>query len=554
MKPAKRRVLGSRRRRRQRFLENQAAKRARQRHKWQGVRYQPGRHLTRNQAAVAQRLTAGQISQVTISGWGWAAQYLAFLEHLHYWTLIDLDGMNFQRVLVPIARLIVTYQLKILLGIGSMNLVPTKLFREVALLQLIGYTVQELQVGCCQRGQLAAGPMHKNTLADAMERLTTAELESVLNGVAQRLAAQGFFRTSRGHFALDASDLPTTATYAGAGRKTYLERRVTPQRQVVEVVRVAYGFKVLLVYEVRLRLVVAAKVVPIQQHESQFTHALVRQAITNLGPGVLRVLLIDRGFLDGQTLWRLKQTWGLDFVVPAKDDMRVTADARGLCQQPPDGQDLVRQARAGQATGTRTGQSKVPGQVTVVGVADLRSYDQYGDAAHLKRANRKDFVGNALNAVVVTHWQGIASPVGEEKVFLTSLPTHQPLDVLDLYDLRSLIENTAFRELKQGWLLGHAPKRSAAAVRAHVFLTLVTFTLANAFRTHRGHQLAQAGIRRQRAEAECPHIFVFAGDCYASFHIEEVCRLLGVVPTISWRADPDEPDHPGLLPVTPSAA
>lgn len=556
MKPAKRRVMGRRWQRRQRFLENQAAKRARQRRKWQRVGYQPGRHLTRNQAEMAKRLTAGQISQVTVSGWGWAAQYLAFMEQLQYWTLLDLDGVGFQRVMVPIARLIVTYQLKILLGIGSMNLVPTKLFREVALLQLIGYTVQELQVGCCQRGHLAAGPMHKNTLAAAMERLTPGELESVLNGVAQRLAAQGFFRTSRGHFALDASAVATTAKYAGAGRKAYVERRVTPQRQVVEVVRVAHGFKVLIVYEVRLRLVVAAKVAPIQQHESQLTQALVRQAITNLGPGVLRVLLIDRGFLDGPTLWQLKQTWGLDFVVPAKDDMRVTADARSLCRQAPDGDYLVQQVRTGQPTGPgqRTESSKVPGQVTVVGVADLRSYDQYGDAAHGKRANRKHFVGNALNAVVVTHWQGIAYPVGEEKVFLTSLPTQQPLDVLDLYDLRSLIENTAFRELKQGWLLEHAPKKSAAAVRAHVLLTLVTFTLANAFRTHLGQQLAQHGIRRQRADAEAPHVFVMAGHLYASFHIEEVCRLLGVVPAISWRADPDDPLLASLPPTLPSAA
>lgn len=180
------------------------------------------------------------------------------------------------------------------------------------------------------------------------------------------------------------------------------------------------------------------------------------------------------------------------------------------------------------------------GQVSVVGVAGLTSYDQYGDEEHAKRANRKDFEGNALNAVVVTKWQGEEYEVGEEKVFLSSLPVSEPLEVLDLYDLRSLIENTAFRELKQGWNLKSYPKRTAEAVTAHVFVTLLTFTLANAFRSSRGQELAKHGIRRQRAEQEDDNVIVFSGEYYAIFHIEEVFILLGVVPEVLLRADPRE--------------
>jgi hypothetical protein len=40
--------------------------------------------------------------------------------------------------------------------------------------------------------------------------------------------------------------------------------------------------------------------------------------------------------------------------------------------------------------------------VAAVRMPELRSLDTYGDADHAKRANRKDFVGNSLNAVVVT--------------------------------------------------------------------------------------------------------------------------------------------------------
>ena len=523
------------------YLAKRAARLGRHRRRRRRVTQQIWRRLTRDQQEVAKRVGGGGISLVTTSGWGFLANFLAFLDDLSFYALLNIEGSGFTRLMIPIARLIMTYQLKILLGIPSINLLPTKLFREVALLKLIGYTTTQMQVGFCQRGNLTTGPMHKNTLADAVERLSAVELEYLLNGTARRLAERGFFKNSRGHFALDATDLETTAKCSGAGLKKYTEWKVNKGKQAVKIARIAHGFKVLIVYEVHLRLVVAAKVVPIQKHESQFTLMLVRQAVKNVGKGVLRVLLIDRGFLDGQDLWELKHALGIDFVVPAKENMRVTADAQGLCRQAADGVMIFQQERVGKKKVVKKGKRehvKWEGQVSVVGVAALASYDQYGDAEHIKRANSKEFVGNELNAVVVTKWQGKGHEAGEEKVFLTSLPVAEPLEALDLYDLRSLIENTAFRELKQGWFLKRYPKKTMAAVRGHVFLTLVAFTLANAFRTHLGQALAKNGVRRQRAAEETGAVIVFTEDHYAIFDIEEVFVLLGVVPKHYLRADP----------------
>ena len=528
---------------RRRFLSNQAAKQEKHRRKRKQLTFKPWRHLTRDQEEVAKRLTKGQVDLVTICGWGFVGSFLAFLDELGFYALLGIEGKGFKRVMIPVARLIMTYQLKILLGIPSINLVPTKLFRDLALLKLIGYTTTQMQVGFCQRGNLVAGPMHKNTLADAVERLSASELECMLNGTARRLKERGFFKNSKGHFALDATDLETTAKSIGAGLKKYTEWKGKKGKESIKIERIAYGFKVLIVYEVHLRLVVAAKVVPIQKHESQFTLKLVRQAVKNTGKGVLRVLLIDRGFLDGRDLWELKHSLGIDFVVPAKESMRVTADAQGLCRQAADGAVIFNQERAGKRKVVKKGKrEKVrwEGQVSVVGVARLASYDQYGDEEHIKRANSKGFVGNELNAVVVTKWQGEEYETGKEKVFLTSLPVAEPLDVLDLYDLRSLIENTAFRELKQGWCLKKYPKKTEAAIRGHVFLTLITFTLANAFCSDLGQELTQRGMRRQRAEEESGKVIVFTEDHYAIFDIEEFVILLGITPQVCIRASPAE--------------
>lgn len=493
--------------------------------------------LTRNQQEVASRLLQGQVDFVTLSSWSFLLPFLAFLEEVRFLALLDLPGTGFCRVMIPVARLLLTYQLKILLGIGSINLVPTKLFRERALLKLIGYTALQLQAGCCCRGQLVIGPMHKNTLADAIERLTADELAALLNGTATRLAARGFFDQSQGTFALDASLLETSPHYHGAGRTKRTERKVNRKKEVVEVERLMWGFKVVALYEVQLRFVVAALVVPINVHESTLTEALVAQAVANLGPGVIRVLVMDMGFLDGETLWHLKQQWGIDFVLPAKENMQITEQARSLCWDTDPASGLTRGERPG-VRRRRRGRMRLLGQVIVVGVRELRTYTQYGTTAHAKTKHRKDFVGHALNAVVVTSWEGIPYPPGEEKVFLTTLSVDDPLAALEQYGLRSLIENTAFRELKQGWDLESFPKRTEAAVRAHVLLTLLTFTLVNAFRSKTGQTLSTRGMRRWRTEEQSHTVIVFAGGYYALFDIEEVLILLGVVPAACLRADP----------------
>ena len=320
-------VAAQRRERRRQVLAQRASKRGRQRQRRKNHQYHAFLHLKRNQQEVARRLSAGHVDLVTLTDWGFVASFLAFLDQLAYRVLLDLDGQGFVRVMIPLVRLLLTYQLKILLGIPSMNLVPTKLFREIALLELIGYTTTQIRSGFSHRGNLACGPMHKNTLADALDKLTAEELERVLNGTAKRLVAHGLFAKSKGCFALDASDLPTPPTYSGRGMVTKTHQKLTKDKQIVEIEEHVFGFQVFVVYEVHLRLIVAAKVVPIQERETRHTLDLVRQAIRNLGPGLLRILLVDRGFLDGADLWSLKHSWGIDFVVPSKAPMHVTRDA-----------------------------------------------------------------------------------------------------------------------------------------------------------------------------------------------------------------------------------
>ena len=495
-----------------------------------------GPRPTRNQKEVAKRLLAGEVNMVGGTGWSFVEPFLAFLGEIGFYEVIQVDGERFIRKMMAVSLLILTYEVKILLGLAGMNCVGKTLFGDIALLKLIGYSTRQLQEGFCERGYGdKQKPMHKNVLADAVEKLAAQELEDILNRSIQRLAAKGVFAESQGHFALDGSDLETTARYRDVGMKTVTEQHWSRKEQkVVEIEKIVYGFKLLALYDVHLRLVVAVKVAQIQEHDSQFTRSLLQQGVENLGKGVIQVLLIDRGFLDGLTLWQVKHEEGIDFIVPVKSNMRVTADARAFLQQKPDDEYIFAAERPGE-------DQKRTGHVKLIGIKSLTTYDQYGDEEHQQHSNRTDFEGNPINTIVVTEFERHVYAADKTKVFLTSLPIDDPLAVIDLYDLRSLIENTLFRELKQGWFLGVFPKKSADAVRGHVYLTILVFNLTNAFRTHTGQDLAKRGIRRQRRSWHCAHqVIVFAGEFYAVFDVETLFILLGRPPDICWRVDPDQ--------------
>lgn len=90
----------------------------------------------------------------------------------------------------------------------------------------MGYSSDQLASGFCRRGHKSSQkPLHKNTLADAVEKLTVEELEHIFNGAVKRLSERGMFTNSQGVFALDGSDLPTTRRYEGAGKCTITKQK-----------------------------------------------------------------------------------------------------------------------------------------------------------------------------------------------------------------------------------------------------------------------------------------------------------------------------------------
>jgi hypothetical protein len=142
---------------------------------------------------------------------------------------------------------------------------------------------------------------------------------------------------------------------------------------VHEIEVTVYGFKLIVLIDVRTKIPLAARVVPIQEHAVLSRRALVTQARTHLARSArLHKMVFAKGFLDGVDLWWLAQH-GILFVVPAKDNMAVTADARAQAVAG-EGITVGRRVHA-----LRHGQGKTAWserlETEVVGITGLTTYD-----------------------------------------------------------------------------------------------------------------------------------------------------------------------------------
>ncbi|MBA3556714.1 MAG: transposase [Gemmatimonadales bacterium] len=516
----------------------------------------------RDDQRVAQAIHEGEELDAVheLSEAGLLDEFFAYLEALGIPVLISsLVFPNVERVLIPLAQFVTLYLVKTLYGIESMHALPPLLFSNVALMTLLGFNATQIAEGYSRRGddkrqrKPKQGPLSPQCLAQNICKLPPEQLAAFFNGVVRRMVASGLLEGDL-LVALDGSKVLATEQYQGRGCLALPHEQRVKLDGVwtgVKVVERLFGWKVVVLIEVRTRLPLAMLVTKIEAYEGAFLLPLLEQAQANLGEHARIVKVVaDRGYLDGQDLWALDQR-GITFVVVAKSGMHVRADAQALArtEQPVERVQVVRHGR-GRTAWTETLVTRL------VGISGLTSYDAYGPAAHAAGANRTDFVGNPLNAVVVLTWNNREYPDGGT-VYLTNGPVKEPFVVFDDYDWRSVIENGIFKEGKHPWHLEHAPQKTEAAVVLHCYFTLLVMALCTAFRLQQAREAAEAQQadagepdgpataaetlssvllggegtarwRRRLKQENRDKVIVFIGAWYGIFHLAELAILSGL--------------------------
>ena len=476
--------------------------------------------------------------------------FYLFLEEAGVLGLLKkISAEGIKRVMVPFFRFVHLYMLKILFGVESMHSLPPLLFSNEGAMRMVGFNAHEIENGVCERGkkkkkteqgQDKDGPICDDALSRNIVKIPFKVIEKLFNGVVKILAKRGMF-PKRLSVIIDPTDIRTTSKYKGCGSVTRKKRVRNKEGKLKEIEITVWGWKLIVIFYGPKKIPLAAKLLKIQEHESNYTIELIKMAQKNIA-GYSKIVRIkmDRGHLDGKALWWLNKE-GIEYVVPAKGNMDVTEDARALAQEElktkgSHVQTRTQKVRRGIGKGSYTEQLNT----TVVGIKGLTTYDQYGPEGFSKDATKKTFRPNKINAVVVTEWEGKDYGRDNWVVYLTNMKVYKPLKVFDEYDERSVIENCLFKEAKTGWHIKHSPQKTERAMLIHIFFTLTIFALTNAYREWVREQEEEdlidketpsLGIRRWRQEIKRKgknKAIVFIEDCYGIFWLAEIMILSGV--------------------------
>jgi hypothetical protein len=187
-----------------------------------------------------------------------------------------------------------------------------------------------------------ATPCDHDFLRKFVKDVPSEQWANWFNGpVQQTFQAYGFFDPT-GIFIGDGSYLfvPDNPDYEGSvvmwfdehNHPVEYEKLTEPQRKKAHRER-CYKLVSLLHLRGDCYVYAALAVVPGNAHECPVLYKLVEQFVQAVGQGVLKRLILDRGFVDGKNITRCKQEWGIDVLLPMKRKMDIWEDAWALGKQ-----------------------------------------------------------------------------------------------------------------------------------------------------------------------------------------------------------------------------
>jgi len=273
--------------------------------------------------------------------------------------------------------------------------------------------------------------------------------------------------------------------------------------------------------------------------EASIVREMVTEILTIGGADAIAWLIMDALYADGPLLAWLEYRCGIHALVRLPEDRILYRDLKGLA----DGGLLD--------WDTRTDVRYVAGRkqerrVSVAADGDLTTWESFREAAAEYDVESPTLWGALIRAVDVDD-----STDTEEFVIVSTEPFPSAWTGYCRWRLRWRIENTGFRELKEGWHLERAPwsYTDDTVVAARVAFTLIAFNIAQIAKTTQGRQLTGRGIRRLRRELTPQYgsapVIVFTKEAFGVFHIEEVMEALGLAPAFSLRKQVSIPSPRG---------
>ena len=189
-----------------------------------------------------------------------------------------------------------------------------------------------------------ATPCDQDTLRKALKHVPAARWLEWFNGPVQEAFQQYGFFDPEGIFVGDGSYVfvPDNPACEGSVKMWFdehnhpvkYENLSLPQRAKAHLER-CYKWVSLLHLRGSSYVYAGAVLLPGNAHEVGPFFELVRNFAATVGKGVIKWLILDRGFIDGGQISHCKEQLGIDLVIPLKKSMDLWTDAWALAQREP---------------------------------------------------------------------------------------------------------------------------------------------------------------------------------------------------------------------------
>jgi len=434
-----------------------------------------------NQKLVREKLRQKKYDDVCLSSWGHLDEFIQFITSFGIFSMLAQLGLTTGHSGIPVILLVMLAFVKPLFGIKFDDNIKY-LFQDCHVLRLLGFNLEQIEKGYSKRTTAnGCKPIHPNTLRNLLSALGYKETTGLLVKVVRKLFQLGLIR---GHnFCTDTKIIFKDSPSYEYAKKVYDYKGKHKNRR---------GYKVSIIQHVKSKIVVAVIITSANVADKNLLLTTVRHAVTVLGPGVIKTLIFDKGYWDGKTLYKLKKQYGIDFIIPAKKNFKVTK----------------------RITKQEKGYEKIkPG-------LEIKYFKQITDAPNYK---------GELRAIVVKDRNFKKKRKTNQPVYayLTSLSWDNALAVYQGYKWRWAIENNAIKELCQYWTFEDVHCTKFNAIRAHIMFSVIMFNLHILFKSKYGRRFTEKSIAAKKAPGFVPSsVIVYCGDYFGIFDIKEYTDIL----------------------------
>ncbi|HSP70063.1 MAG TPA: transposase [Bryobacteraceae bacterium] len=271
--------------------------------------------------------------------------------------------------------------------------------------------------------------------------------------------------------------------------------------------------------------VVAARVVPGRRHECPILYELVEEVVRAVHKGFIKVLIVDRGLIDGERMGYLKQKLAIDTIVPLRTNMDLYADAIGLtrlrgftwepyipqaapppavCASPTPARVEKREAKRQRTLAERKAQAAAVVAAGPVPVPVIQPQTLLGLGRGLRSWSQCPV---PLTAVVNREHNEQGHT--QDWVLVTTSPHFTAAQIRSTYELRPAIEER-HRQYKGFWDLTRMHSCAFSLVLNQALFVLLAYTLVQAHLVLRQRQQLNPGVWERTRQLLSPSLEVVA--------------------------------------------